>query len=478
MHIYAGSPVKDITFGEASTITLNNYYDLLKAQVGSLQAGEFLQLKLVADVIDVSLDKKASEGGYVWFSYHNLLERSDLAIHPGPISGEVQVGLERLSAVYGRFLRRLRQFVTVKELSPQEQVQVADIDKAIDALKEEADDLYIRDRTRWERVAPAMGFSVGDSSAYIQWSTMSGSIRLIEEKHNQIRKLTFDKKTILDRQYPNKDDKDIIDAEFEFDNPLVRLRYPVWPDYTYPEGDQFSPPYLARLGLGSNALFVDRYVAKFGQTLTTIKTVGNGTLVGEFDKSTSESSSITTDWSASGGGRYAFIRANASVSEHKQIQEEFKKATNIKLGAASATRIGLDFPSWFRPTLFKHRHVLANPSDFVEFFGLSGSLLYYPTALIVVRGFSAEFLSTQDWKYDYERRFSASGGGGFSAFGISFGSKASYSSHVTEHKVEKSKTSLKFSDDAGTIRFVGYAVKKNDMLLEPVSKALDSLGLV
>ena len=48
----ADSPVRDVPFGEALNISLDNYYDLLKSQVGGLRADEFLQLKLVADTVD------------------------------------------------------------------------------------------------------------------------------------------------------------------------------------------------------------------------------------------------------------------------------------------------------------------------------------------------------------------------------------------------------------------------------------------
>ncbi|MQA22844.1 hypothetical protein [Rugamonas rivuli] len=475
MTIFASSPVQDVTFGQALNISLNNYYDLLKEQVGSLKSEERLQLKLVADTIDLSEEKKASQGGYEWFSYYNLLNRSDKGIQPVPVAGEIQVSLAQLSSVYGSFLRKLRSYAVMKVLSDQEQNRVKEIDLQIDTIKDDALNLYLLDREKWARVAPAMGYSVGDNDAYVQWSGQYGHIRMIEKKNSEIRNLQFEQQTILAKQYPDADDQDIVAADTDYHNPLMRLRYPVWPDYKYKNGDEFSPSYLAMLPLGSTALFDDRYVATFDKTLTTIKGAGSGNFIGEFSKTTSESSSITTDWSGSGSGGYAFIRVSASVSDHTKIQSDFSKATTIKLGADSATRINIAFPSWFNPTLFEHRHVKENPHEFEEFFGKQGSLLFYPTALIVIRGFSVEFSSSQDWSYDYEHRFSASGGGGFSAFGIPFGASADYSSSVKEHQVDQSKTSLKFKDDKDTIRFVGYAVKKNTVFEKAVSVKLAKL---
>src|SRR5207244_4305617 len=113
------------------------------------------------------------------------------------------------------------------------------------------------------------------------------------------------------------------------------------------------------------------------------------------------------------------------------------------------------------PTLFEHKRVKDNIHDFEQFFGPKGTLLYFPTHLILVRGFKVEFTSTQNWSFDYQHKFSASGGGGFNAFGISFGGSGSYSNEQKEHKVDVSNTKLTIADDPTTIRFVGYDVKKN-----------------
>ena len=468
-------PVQDITFGQALTISLNNYYDLLKTQVGGLKANEFLQLKLVADLVDISPEKKASDGGYVWNSYYNLLTRSDRAVEPSPISGDIQVGLASLASVYERFLRKLRTYVVKKDLSPDDQKAIADLDKDLDALKDDANNLAIADRTKWKHIADAMGYQIGDWESYIQWSAQYGHLQDIQYKTDQIKEKTVDKKNILDKQYPTPEDREIVDAEFDLENPANRLRFPVWPDNRYPDGDQFNLVYLARLPTGSTALFDDRLSAAWDKTLTTIKTTGAGSFDAKFDKNTDDSSSITTDWSASGSVGYAFISVNVSASEHTQIQSDFQKAESLELGALSTERVNVAFPGWFHPTLFKHKHVVENPHDFQEFFGPKGSLLYYVTALIFLRGFSIKFSSSQNWTYDYEHRFSASGGGGFNAFGISFGTSDSYGSDVKEHHVDKSNTSLSISDDKDTLRFVGYAVMKNSVVADAIEANVEKL---
>ncbi|KIO50268.1 hypothetical protein [Nitrosospira sp. NpAV] len=476
MYPLVDSPVKDITFGDATQLTLDNYYDVLKLHVGTLQKEEYLQLKVAADTLDIS-SKGVPDGGYKWFSYYNMLRRSDRAISPSPVMGTVQTAVADLSQVYGNFLHLLRQYVVKKVLTPEEQLLLADLDKTLEMIRRQMREFAIQDRADWKDYAEAMGYEIGDMSAYVQWSNVYGHLRDIEEKMREQQTVTFDKKTILDRQYPEPADREVVDAEFNFDNPSMRLRYPIFPDYEYPNGEQFNLTYLALLPLGSTALFDDRRVLTWNMTLETIKTNPAGAFTGSFNKATQASKSITTDWGGSGNVSYGFISASASASEHKEISEDFKKGLKISIGSKAAFSVGIQYPAWFKPTLFTHKRVLENIRDFEEFFGAKGTLLYYPTQLIIVRGFAVEFESSQAWKYDFVKKFSASAGGGFNAFGIGFGGKASYSSHEEEHKVDQSGTKLTISDGEGTLRFVGYALKKNTVFVDEVKKDMaKSLG--
>jgi hypothetical protein len=112
---------------------------------------------------------------------------------------------------------------------------------------------------------------------------------------------------------------------------------------------------------------------------------------------------------------------------------------------------------------------------FQEFFGIGGSLLYYPTKMVLIRGFSATFANSNDWTYDYENTFKAGSGGGFGVFGINFGLSGNYSQNTKEHKFEKNGTTLTMKDDESTVRFVGYVVRKNDALESQVEANITSL---
>lgn len=454
------SPVEDITFSQALNVSLNNYYDLLKKQVGGLTTEEYLQLKLVADTIDISYEE-ASAGGYKWWSYYNLLKRSDTAIDPTPISGQVLTAVKRLHEVYERFLNRLQDYVIVKNLTPEEQKQVADLDLIERKLRRDANALVLQDRRDWLEYAEFLGYDPGDDNAYLQWTSAYGSLDLIRQKLSEADRTILRKIQILDRQYPEPDDRAIVDGVVEFSDIAMRLRYPFYPDYEYDEGDQFSPEYLSRLPPGSTANFDDRRALGWDKTLKAMKSDKAGEFVADFDSSTQESESIKTDWNSSVSASYGFIKVRANASEKVSIQEDFNKATKITLSAKSAFRANINYPAWFKPSLFDNLRVKENIRDLDEFFGPKGSLRFYPISLILVRGFSVTFSSSQAWKYDYSRKFSASAGGGFKAFGINFGGNGGYSKHEEKHKVDKSGTTLTISDGDETLRFVGYAVKQN-----------------
>lgn len=466
MYQFQESPIKDVTFGQGMQISFDHYYELLKNQTGSLGSKEFLQIKLVADGIDIS--PSTDEGSYKWFSYYNFLKRADLAISPVPIDGMVLTGVVTLVDVYGKFLRKLRSLVAKTELSPEEQKQISDLDMEIQRCKDKARDLFNEDTQAWLTYCEIRGTDPGDGQAYIQWSRNYGQINEIENINRILSDKTFDRKTILNRTYPNPDDKEIVDAEFELDNATMRLRYPIHPDFEY--STPLTLQYLALLPTGSSALFDDRHIVTPDKTLEFIKTAQQGKLDAEFNRQTQSSNSIQTDWSASASARYGFIKVKASVSEHTSISEDFSKATDIKLGAEASLRVNINYGPWFKPNLFEHKRVKENPALFEEFFGTTGTLLYYPTALILIRGFNVSFKTSSSWNYDYKRKFSASGGGGLRVFGINFGGSGNYGKSESVHKVDQSTTELKISDDAATLRFVGYVVKKNDIVMNTLSE--------
>jgi hypothetical protein len=465
----ATSPVQPVSFSAALNISLNNYYDLLKAQVGGLAANEFLQLKLVADPVNIS-GKDVSQRGYPWWSYWNLLVRSDLSIVPSPLSDQVQVSAAKLVEVYGDFLNVLIRYVAYANLSAEDQKELADIEMTVKSLETDNGKLAADDIKRWHDYADIMGYSYGDRNQYLIWEETNGNLDDMQSNNDTIKQNRLRKKIILAKHYPDPEDQQIATASTDFDNALMEIGYPLMPDYRYSDGGQFTLNYLSTQA--GNPLFDTRRILSWNQTLGYIISTTAGGFTATFDRKTSQSSSITQDWGASGNVSYFFINVNANAGEHTQIQEDFNTSTAIDLAATAAFRVNILYPAWFHPTLFNCKHVKDNPKDFEVFFGDAGTLLYYPTALMLVRGFSVKFNNTQSWTYDYQHHFSASGGGGFNAFGINFGSSANYTEDTKEHQVDHSTTTLTFSDDVNTIRFIGYAVAKNTVYSSDRQQAL------
>jgi hypothetical protein len=469
------SPVQPVTFATALQVTLDNYYDLLKAEAGSLTANEFLQLKLVADIVDVT-EKENKDGGYEWFSHYNLLKRADLAIEPKPISDMASVGLIEFSKVYGKFLQKLSRFVIKKALTPDEQKQKSALDAEIEAIKTQLDTLSDKDYANWIKYCQTHSLNPADTGRYAQWSSSAAGHGVkILELHELITDKEFEVYQLLDKQYSDPGDKDIITALTTYRRASMSLCFPVVEDYKYLP-TVISLGYLAGIYPPvKSGLYDVKYFTSFNPGIDNIRKTLGGSLNASFNKSTNISNSITTDWGASASVGYGFISAKASASEHKEIQEDFNTATEITLKSKASFRVNINFGGWFDASLFKSKYIKQNPLAFMDFFGKDGTLLYYPTALIVIRGFSVEFKNSQQWTYDYKKSFNASAGGGFGIFGISFGASYNYGSNIREHTVDQAATSLKISDDDNTFRFVGYAVAKNELLSEDLSKNFETL---
>jgi len=468
MNKNTNSPVLPVPFGDAMKISLNNYYDVLKQNIGGLGASEFLQLKSVADIVDISKTKN-DDDGYEWYSYYNMLNRADLEIEPVSVSGEAMVGVAKISDIYGRFLAKLSQFVLRKELSTDDQRKKNDLDVEIESIRTQMNNLSNQDLVNWKNYCELRGINPADTGRYNQWAEIYGHADKLSNLLDQLTEKNFDIIQIVSKTYSDPDDQDIVDALVSYKRSAMKMCYPTTPDYLYLP-TRINLQYLSTLPILSTALYDARYYFTFNMDPMTIKTTGAGAINAAFSHNTSESNSIITDWSASGSLGYFFIKVNASASEHQAISQDFSTATEINLLSKAAFRVQINYGPWFNAALFDSKYIKENPGSFMEFFGANGSLLYYPTSLVMVRGFSVEFKNTQSWTYDYQRSFSASAGGGFNIFGINFGGSHSYSENTKEHKIDVESTSLKISDDEDTIRFMGYAVAKNKLLTETMNE--------
>ncbi|WP_035613831.1 hypothetical protein [Haloferula sp. BvORR071] len=451
---HASSQVRPIPISGALQFTLSNYYDLLKLKVGSLNADEFVQLKLVADPVDLS-------ARYKYYSMYGLLNRSDLSVEPEPVSGTIVMSSTKLNEVYGTFMDRLRRLAIVRELDHQEQAQVAHFTLIIQECRTRMKDYQKLERKEWLEHCEAYSVKPGDQVYYLQWSVNNGYQQEISREVNQINDANFEIDKLLARKYADPADEEIVKADRAYRMEQMRLRWPMFPDFLYTDGDKFTLDYLARLPAGSTGLFDDRRTTTWNMAIDTIKTTPAGGFDVFFNRTTSKSNQMDSDWGTSVSASYFVVSANCSAEEQIHIAEDFRTMTELKLGAKAAFKVSIVYPAWFQPNLFNNKRVLENKREFMQFLGPKGSLLYYPTGLILIRGFSASFKNSQKWEYDYKRHFSAAAGGGFSVFGVGFGAKGSYENDTKEHQVDQADTQLSFQDGDETIRFAGYVVKKH-----------------
>ncbi len=173
--------VQQIKLNDAMKITLDNYYDILKAQAGGLGAKEYIQVKLVADGVDIS-DKvlqNENETSYEWFSYRNLRNRSDKAIDPNMVDDTVFTGAVQLSDVYGKFLSRLSSLTNIVDLSTDDQSKIigygADKDYNNDKIKE----LREKDELAWLGFCRITGADERDPFAKLNWRSAGNGGKII-----------------------------------------------------------------------------------------------------------------------------------------------------------------------------------------------------------------------------------------------------------------------------------------------------------
>ncbi|HII0044701.1 hypothetical protein PO498_15415 [Klebsiella variicola] len=135
-------------------------------------------------------------------------------------------------------------------------------------------------------------------------------------------------------------------------------------------------------------------------------------------------------------------------------------------------------PSWFNSNLFENQLILKNKRTFERFLGAKGTLLYYPKALVVMRGFNVIFKSTNIWKYDYVRDFSVGGNGSVRLFGIGLGGGYKRHEHQEKHTVEQNGDELRFSDGDSSLRVLGYIVQKNTAFEKDILTELSNIKLL
>jgi hypothetical protein len=338
---------------------------------------------------------------------------------------------------YERFINVALQFVELKELDT---VTIQHINDALvkrQNIKDTLKRLVKEDRKDWKDYSDQVGLKYGDRAAYVQWSNAYGNWNDIDANTHEMFILDGTLAMLRNKVYANADQKEIKEAYDIFVSAASRIRYPRRPDTEFPEGKNFNIGFLAGLPVGDTAVFGDKHTIFPQLSLDTIIT---GTIGGDsftIDKSSQANQSSSHDWGASGSGGNPFFSVSVDAGSVTQVSQEFRGTKNIKISWKSLFSIEVDTNPWFKPNIFHNKIITDNAAAFSRFFGSGGTLLYYPRALIVMRGMNVLFKSSNYWKYVYVHDFHVGGSGGVNVFGYRWGATASYHEHEEDQLLDE-----------------------------------------
>lgn len=461
------SQIKEVNILQDYGLTLDHFYSLVKPQLGNLTANQYIQLQASAVPFDGSLD-------YPWFSMGNLNYFFDTRLDPTPVADNLAMVMgARLSREYGNFLSDALSLIEAKELDDEIQQKIDRLEVEIQNLQEKAAAKAALRWQQWLSYCQNTMNSPADPVLFNHWSQgqalTSQIYQLEQDTHKKVAFWT----ALRDRSYGTPEQREVAETFASYISAGSRMRYPKFEDGLYgEEAKKFSVPYFAGLPDNDSGLYANRQIMTTTSSLTNIVSSGIGSISDKISKFSSAKESITEDWSASGSGGWGPFSVSASVSSHTAIQEDFKHTQEISVATRATMALPINASPWFNPGIFKNAIVQDNKNLFERYLGVKGSLLYYPTHMIVARGMKLTFHSSQDWQYDYERDFKTSGGGSARFFGISFGASANYSKHEQRQLIERRGHDLTLDDGEQNIRIIGFIAVKNEVL----SKSIGTLS--
>ena len=461
------SPINEVSVLRDYGLTLDHFYSLVKPQLGNLTANQYIQLQASAVPFDGSLD-------YPWFSMGNLNYFFDTRLDPTPVADNLAMIMgARLSREYGNFLSDALSLVEAKELDDEIQQKIDRLEVEIQNLEEKISAKGALRWRNWVSYCENTMKSPADTVLFEHWSQgqalTSQIYQLEQDAHKKVAFWT----ALRDRSYGTPEQREIAETFAAHISAGSRMRYPKFEDDLYgDEAKKFSVPYFAGLPDSDSGLYANRQIMTTTSSLTNIVSSGIGSISSKIAKFSSAKESIQEDWSANIGGGWGPFSVSANVSSHTAIQEDFSHTEEISVETRATMALPINASPWFNPGLFNNAIIRDNKDVFGRYLGPKGSLLYYPTHMIVARGMKLTFHSKQDWQYDYERDFKTGGGGSASFFGVSFGGSAKYSKHEKRQLVERRGHDLVLDDGEANIRIIGFIAVKNEVL----SKSIGTLA--
>ena len=447
------------------------FYQFVKGQViGKLKADQYLQLQTIAEPFDASVK-------YPFFTLYNYLCKEDQLLKPVPLSDQFVITAQTFYNEYYRFVETALSMIEATALPPDVVDKINAKKVQLDNLKADISRLIDLDSAAWTKYANLHGIPAGDNNQYTIWSNRYGYGNDIEADAVKQQSLYGDLEQLRRKEYADANQREIKDAWDLLCSVGMRIRYPRADDRSYPDGSKFSLPYLASLPTGDGAVFADRPVIFPQLTIDTITgdTAGGGFDVA-FNKDTKAVESSSIDWGGSASGSYSWFSASVNASESVSINQEWSHTENVGLSCKTCFIAAQQPPPWLNTSLFVNKLILANKNSFMRYLGPGGTLLYYPTGLILMRGFKITFSQTNGWKYDYVRDFQVGGSASARFFGIGMGGSYHRHEHQEDHQVQHNGDDLTFSDGDSTLRVLGYVAQKNTAFVDQLTKSVESLA--
>jgi hypothetical protein len=446
-------------------LTLNQFYGIIKEQIGTVSDKELIQLGTIALPVDIGAN-------YPWFSYFNLVKLGDYTVQQNPHADYTFSQDTSLFKEYFYFVSKLASLIELRKLTAQENAEIRSLETRI-ANNGILLDTYQEKRfDSWKLFCKYNNVSSGDQTAFATFITSHYTTAQINDLYGQINQDIAAIRLIRLREYDSAEDKEVIDTWSILAGSSAQIKLPFQEDRLYGEdAKNFNLSYFAKLGVQPDSLFILKPVIGPGVSTETVVKSTQGSLDVEISKNSTASVDIVSEWNGkvSKSGSSGFIiqkpySFSFSASGQTEVKTDFEKIIKIGFGVDYVQAVDFTRP-WYNPKLYRHPKVLANFEAFSRFLGPQGSLLFTPSRVILARGFRISFQKSENFTYDYKSALKgdAQSSGGIKVFGVSFGggnASGSGSRTETRQNVEQEGAKLTLKD-GDNVRLLGFYVSYN-----------------
>lgn len=175
-----------------------------------------------------------------------------------------------------------------------------------------------------------------------------------------------------------------------------------------------------------------------------------------FLKDVQETHNHDSEWHASGGGSWGLWHASATASQEQHFRQSLQNLESITISCDFMGDYWVSRRDWFSSTILANKYVAPVLKDDPK---SAARLAMCISSLVIVRGLKVKYIfknlnDTAVWS-----SYSYSGGGGYGAFGIDFGSvSGGASGNSYDHVIDNVEKSVTFSDGPNVCRLLALRV--------------------